>query len=194
MQGKRRGDPGTDPSTVEPIPVLRARLWSFWSSLFPSTLPTPSPTAPSSRQILYTSHGAAIREFIRSIVEDRVDNGGVVDGWEWSLQLPRREEEVLRSGSKRIDNCSRTVIEVVDEGEGGAFFPFPILPFPLPFRTLLSYLSPSSPPFLLFANLADILISRKNSSFSPIPRHAPPLRRRRPLCRVVESALASSQC
>ncbi|GAA6016555.1 hypothetical protein JCM10207_002839 [Rhodosporidiobolus poonsookiae] len=115
LQGKRRGDPGTDPSTVEPIAKLRARLWSFWSDLFPSSPSSaPSTTPTPLRQILYVSHGAAIREFVRSIVEDRVDKGAEM----WELALPKDEEEVLRSGSKRIDNCSRTVIELEEEEDG----------------------------------------------------------------------------
>ncbi|GAA6027011.1 hypothetical protein JCM8097_006038 [Rhodosporidiobolus ruineniae] len=140
LQGKRRGDPGTDPSTVEPIAVLRARLWSFWDELFPSpppghsaqsassSLPSPSTSTPR-REVLYVSHGAAIRDFIRSIVEERIDRGGRggnrgQEGWEWELALPKEEEDALRSGSKRIDNCSRTVIEVeeVEQEQGRAFY------------------------------------------------------------------------
>lgn len=34
--------------------------------------------------------------------------------------LPEKEAEMIRLGSKRIDNCSRTVIEMewVEDGEG----------------------------------------------------------------------------
>ncbi|GAA5888112.1 hypothetical protein JCM6882_000284 [Rhodosporidiobolus microsporus] len=132
LQGKRRGDPGTDPSTVEPIPQLRARLWSFWDELFPS--PSPSSSSTSSitsssaaaeekpKQILYVSHGAAIREFIRSVVEEAATSSGSRAGQrdgEWEVALPEEEAEMLRSGSKRIDNCSRTVVEVEEvEGSG----------------------------------------------------------------------------
>ncbi|BGP30128.1 hypothetical protein JCM10296v2_001880 [Rhodotorula toruloides] len=145
LQGKRRGDPSTDRSTVEPIHKLRARLWSFWDSLFPPTGPTDSSTPsslsssvsslappsttplslssstssllPQGRQILYVSHGAAIREFISSLVEyaDRGER-------DIELVLPEKEAEMIRMGSKRIDNCSRTVIEmewVEDQGGSG---------------------------------------------------------------------------
>ncbi|BGP06095.1 hypothetical protein JCM10049v2_001914 [Rhodotorula toruloides] len=146
LQGKRRGEPGTDRSTVEPIHTLRARLWSFWDSLFPPTGPSDSsapsslsssvsslaPPAPPStssrslssstssllpqgRQILYVSHGAAIREFVSSLVEyaDRGER-------DIELVLPKQEAEMIRKGSKRIDNCSRTVIEMewVEDEEG----------------------------------------------------------------------------
>ncbi|GAA5833154.1 hypothetical protein JCM11251_005163 [Rhodosporidiobolus azoricus] len=132
LQGKRRGDPGTDPSTVEPIPLLRSRLWSFWDELFPSCSSpstTPSSTSTSTpRQILYVSHGAAIREFVRSIVEEAVPASGPRKGrdGEWELALPEGEEEMLRTGSKRIDNCSRTVIEVneVEDGAGASRYYF----------------------------------------------------------------------
>ncbi|BGP13941.1 hypothetical protein JCM10213v2_001879 [Rhodosporidiobolus nylandii] len=119
-RGKRRGDPGTDPSTVEPIPVLRSRLFSFWSSLFPSHSPARTTASDRPRQILYVSHGAAIREFIRAVLEEKVDDG--VEGW--SMRLPGEEEAALRSGSKRIDNCSRTMIEVeeVEDGKGSTVY------------------------------------------------------------------------
>ncbi|GAA5868496.1 hypothetical protein JCM8547_006291 [Rhodosporidiobolus lusitaniae] len=132
LQGKRRGDPGTDPRTAEPVGALRGRLWSFFNSLFPSSSPSSSPSSPLSasssssdapspvRQILFVSHGAAIREFVRSILEDRVERNQGKDGWTWELALPKEEEEALKSGSKRIDNCSRTVIEVEEQGEAGA--------------------------------------------------------------------------
>ncbi|BGP46097.1 hypothetical protein JCM10450v2_001937 [Rhodotorula kratochvilovae] len=131
MQGKRRGDPGADPSTVEPIPQLRARLWSFWDALFPPSGPTPSslsssttslapPSASSAasngpadaRQVLYVSHGAAIREFISSLAAQDVlppQKGG---GRSFELSLPADEAHALKSGARRIDNCSRTVIEM----------------------------------------------------------------------------------
>ncbi|BGP22861.1 hypothetical protein JCM10295v2_001752 [Rhodotorula toruloides] len=145
LQGKRRGDPGVDRSTVEPIHQLRARLWSFWDTLFPPSGPAdstassslassvsslaPTSTAthllssstssllPLGRQILYVSHGAAIREFITSIVEyaDRGER-------DIELALPKDEAQMIRTGSKRIDNCSRTVIEMEwvegDDGSG----------------------------------------------------------------------------
>ncbi|GEM09704.1 phosphoglycerate mutase [Rhodotorula toruloides] len=143
-KGKRRGDPGVDRSTVEPIHQLRARLWSFWDTLFPPSGPAdstassslassvsslaPTSTAthllssstssllPLGRQILYVSHGAAIREFITSIVEyaDRGER-------DIELALPKDEAQMIRTGSKRIDNCSRTVIEMEwVEGDDGA--------------------------------------------------------------------------
>lgn len=57
--------------------------------------------------MLYVSHGAAIREFITSLVEmaDRKER-------DFELALPAEEAEMIRTGSKRIDNCSRTVIEM----------------------------------------------------------------------------------
>ncbi|GAA5851365.1 hypothetical protein JCM9279_001118 [Rhodotorula babjevae] len=148
MQGKRRGDPGADPSTVEPISQLRARLWSFWDAAFPPSGPEPSslasstsslappPTSTSSsndatassspqvaaKQILYVSHGAAIREFISSLAAQDVlpaDKGG---GRSFELSLPEAEAHALKTGARRIDNCSRTVIEMDwredDEGRG----------------------------------------------------------------------------
>ncbi|GAA5987170.1 hypothetical protein JCM11641_002154 [Rhodosporidiobolus odoratus] len=115
LQGKRRGEPGTDSSTVEPIPILRARLWSFWHDLLSiRSMSHLSSPASEPRQILCVSHGASIREFIRSIVEEKIDKGD--QGW--SMALPDEEEKALRSGSKRIDNCSRTVIEVEQEEIG----------------------------------------------------------------------------
>ncbi|POY70248.1 hypothetical protein BMF94_6833 [Rhodotorula taiwanensis] len=67
--------------------------------------------------MLYVSHGAAIREFILSLVEvaDRKDR-------DYHLELPAHEANMIRSGSKRIDNCSRTIIEmawIADESGGG---------------------------------------------------------------------------
>ncbi|GAA6054559.1 hypothetical protein JCM3770_006031 [Rhodotorula araucariae] len=132
MQGKRRGDPGADPSTVEPIPRLRARLWSFWDALFPSTGPIPSslPSSTSSlappsvaagsaangcttaRQVLYVSHGAAIREFISSLGAQDVLPASKGGGRSFELCLPADEAHALKSGARRIDNCSRTVIEM----------------------------------------------------------------------------------
>ncbi|MBZ6370443.1 MAG: hypothetical protein LBE44_00585 [Microbacterium hominis] len=57
--------------------------------------------------MLYVSHGAAIREFITSLVEmaDRKER-------DFELVLPADEAEMIRTGSKRIDNCSRTVMEM----------------------------------------------------------------------------------
>lgn len=114
-QGKRRGDPGADPKTVEPIKELRQRLWSFWDERFspsgPSQAGSDSPPNGSrsgaEQQMLYVSHGAAIREFITSLVEmaDRKER-------DFELVLPADEAEMIRTGSKRIDNCSRTVIEM----------------------------------------------------------------------------------
>ncbi|GAA5996294.1 histidine phosphatase family protein [Rhodotorula paludigena] len=125
LQGKRRGDPGADPTTVEPIPQLRGRLWSFWDSLFPPAGPAASSsasiassasaspsTAAENRQFLYVSHGAAIREFILSLASQDVlpvEKGG---GRSFDLLLPEQEAAAIRAGSKRIDNCSRTVIEM----------------------------------------------------------------------------------
>jgi len=114
-QGKRRGDPGTDPSTVEPVSHLRSRLFSFWDTLFPSS---PSPLSTSSSpetptKILYVSHGAAIREFIQALIHERKEDYGLED-------LPEGEEEMLKLGSKRIGNCARTLIEMTPhtiEGE-----------------------------------------------------------------------------
>ncbi|KWU44930.1 phosphoglycerate mutase-like protein [Rhodotorula sp. JG-1b] len=115
LQGKRRGDPGADPKTVEPIKELRQRLWSFWDERFspsgPSQADSDSPPNGSrsgaEQQMLYVSHGAAIREFITSLVEmaDRKER-------DFELVLPADEAEMIRTGSKRIDNCSRTVIEM----------------------------------------------------------------------------------
>lgn len=144
MQGKRRGDPGADPTTVEPIPQLRGRLWHFWDSLFPpagpaasssasvasSTSPSPD-TAAANRQVLYVSHGAAIREFILSLASQDVlpvEKGG---GRSFDLLLPEQEAAAIRAGSKRIDNCSRTVIEMEwleDENDRGACYA--VLRFP----------------------------------------------------------------
>ncbi|CEQ39943.1 SPOSA6832_01514, partial [Sporobolomyces salmonicolor] len=111
LQGRRRGDPGTDPRTVEPIPQLRGRLFAFWDSLFPSSSSSSSVPATTSSdlqgeptQILYVSHGAAIREFVSALIQDRPDT--------YEVALPKEEEEALRNGSKRIDNCSRTVVEM----------------------------------------------------------------------------------
>ncbi|GAA5950521.1 hypothetical protein JCM21900_001215 [Sporobolomyces salmonicolor] len=111
LQGRRRGDPGTDPRTVEPIPQLRGRLFAFWDSLFPSSSSSSSVPATTSTdsqgeptQILYVSHGAAIREFVSALIQDRTDT--------YEVALPKEEEEALRNGSKRIDNCSRTVVEM----------------------------------------------------------------------------------
>ncbi|GAA5978445.1 hypothetical protein JCM10908_004357 [Rhodotorula pacifica] len=114
LQGKRRGDPGADPKTVEPIKDLRRRLWSFWDERFPPAGPSVSTSESSANgstradtQMLYVSHGAAIREFITSLVEmaDKKER-------DYELALPAEEAEMIRSGSKRIDNCSRTVIEM----------------------------------------------------------------------------------
>ncbi|GAA5877378.1 hypothetical protein JCM3774_003579 [Rhodotorula dairenensis] len=113
LQGKRRGDPGADPRTVEPIKDLRQRLWNFWDERFPPAGPSdaaPPATNGSVRedeQMLYVSHGAAIREFVTSLVEmaDRQER-------EFELALPAEEAAMIRTGSKRIDNCSRTVIEM----------------------------------------------------------------------------------
>ncbi|GJN88513.1 hypothetical protein Rhopal_001479-T1 [Rhodotorula paludigena] len=135
-RGKRRGDPGADPTTVEPIPQLRGRLWSFWDSLFPpagpaasssasiaSSASTSPSTAAGNRQFLYVSHGAAIREFILSLASQdvlHVEKGG---GRSFDLLLPEQEAAAIRAGSKRIDNCSRTVIEMEwleDESEKGS--------------------------------------------------------------------------
>ncbi|GAA5938432.1 hypothetical protein JCM3775_000890 [Rhodotorula graminis] len=146
MQGKRRGDPGADPSTVEPIPQLRARLWSFWDAAFPPSGPEPtspasstsslappppcstfsnSTTAPSShraaaKQILYVSHGAAIRDFISSLAAQDVlpvEKGG---GRSFELCLPEAEAHALKTGARRIGNCSRTVVEMdwLEDGKG----------------------------------------------------------------------------
>ncbi|GAA5884233.1 hypothetical protein JCM16303_002418 [Sporobolomyces ruberrimus] len=113
LQGKRRGDPGTDPSTVEPVSKLRSRLFSFWDELF-LDLSSPFPSSPSFSseeeeqpplEILYVSHGAAIREFIQALIHDRPTSYDV-------SQLPRGEEEMLKKGEKRIGNCARTVIEM----------------------------------------------------------------------------------
>lgn len=111
-QGKRRGDPGADPKTVEPIKDLRRRLWDFWDERFPPQGPSGSGPATNesaavTEQMLYVSHGAAIREFITSVVEmaDREER-------DFELALPAEEATMIRTGSKRIDNCSRTVIEM----------------------------------------------------------------------------------
>ncbi|GAA5896705.1 hypothetical protein JCM5296_002982 [Sporobolomyces johnsonii] len=119
LQGRRRGDPGTDPRTVEPIPQLRGRLFAFWDSLFPSSSSSSSVPAITSdsqgqlTQILYVSHGAAIREFVSALIHDRPDA--------YEVALPKEEEEALRSGSKRIDNCSRTVVEMEEiDGPDGS--------------------------------------------------------------------------
>lgn len=114
LQGKRRGDPGADPKTVEPIKELRQRLWSFWDERFSPSGPSAGSDSPPNgsrsgveQQMLYVSHGAAIREFITSLVEmaDRKER-------DFELALPAEEAEMIRTGSKRIDNCSRTVIEM----------------------------------------------------------------------------------
>ncbi|BGP53806.1 hypothetical protein JCM8202_005579 [Rhodotorula sphaerocarpa] len=114
MQGKRRGDPGADPKTVEPVTELRHRLWDFWDTRFPPTGPS-VPTGPTddALRMLYVSHGAAVREFILSLVEmaDRKLRP-------YELALPDEEAAMIRSGSKRIDNCSRTdiLMEWVEDG------------------------------------------------------------------------------
>ncbi|TNY18854.1 histidine phosphatase superfamily [Rhodotorula diobovata] len=142
MQGKRRGDPGSDPSTVEPIPHLRARLWAFWDALFPPTGPEPASLASSTsslappspatsasarngtpaaaaRQVLYVSHGAAIREFMSSLAAQAHDVllPATVEKRDtprrvFEMCLPEAEAHALRTGARRIDNCSRTVIEM----------------------------------------------------------------------------------
>ncbi|GAA6016885.1 hypothetical protein JCM11491_006901 [Sporobolomyces phaffii] len=108
LQGKRRGDPGTDPSTVEPATALRARLFSFWDDLFPSRI-NPATLADGNElpplEVLYVSHGAAIREFIQALVSERSSDYTLDD-------LPAGEESQLRRGEKRIGNCARTVIEM----------------------------------------------------------------------------------
>jgi len=112
-QGKRRGDPGTDPSTVEPVSHLRSRLFSFWDSLFPaSSSPPISSSDEPTQKILYVSHGAAIREFIQALIHER--------GGDYSLMdLPEGEEEMLRRGEKRIGNCARTLIEMTPRRREG---------------------------------------------------------------------------
>lgn len=115
-QGKRRGDPGADPKTVEPVTELRHRLWDFWDTRFPPTGPS-VPTGPTddALRMLYVSHGAAVREFILSLVEmaDRKLRP-------YELALPDEEAAMIWSGSKRIDNCSRTdiLMEWVEDGTG----------------------------------------------------------------------------
>ncbi|GAA5954491.1 hypothetical protein JCM3765_004474 [Sporobolomyces pararoseus] len=110
LQGKRRGDPGTDPSTVEPVSKLRSRLFSFWDDLFSPSSSEPiassSLTSEEPVQILYVSHGAAIREFIQAIIIDRPTDYNLKD-------LPEGEESMLKRGEKRIGNCARTVIEMI---------------------------------------------------------------------------------
>ncbi|GAA5820493.1 hypothetical protein JCM10212_003819 [Sporobolomyces blumeae] len=110
LQGKRRGDPGTDPSTVEPVAQLRSRLFSFWDDVFPPSSTSPTTTSTSSPNYLYVSHGAAIREFLQALITDpstrhRYD----------LASMPPGEEEMLRTGAKRIGNCARTVIEMTQD-------------------------------------------------------------------------------
>ena len=109
-QGKRRGDPGTDPSTVEAVSKLRSRLFSFWDDLFSPSSSLSTATSSSGVgepvQILYVSHGAAIREFIQALILERPTDYELKD-------LPEGEESMLRRGEKRIGNCARTVIEMV---------------------------------------------------------------------------------
>lgn len=154
-QGKRRGDPGSDPSTVEPIPHLRARLWAFWDALFPPTGPEPASLASSTsslappspatsasarngtpaaaaRQVLYVSHGAAIREFMSSLAAKAHDAllPATVEKRDtprrvFEMCLPEAEAHALRTGARRIDNCSRTVIEM-DWREGASPFWVPM--------------------------------------------------------------------
>ncbi|GAA5931916.1 histidine phosphatase family protein [Sporobolomyces koalae] len=115
LQGKRRGDPDTDPSTVEPTAQLRARLFSFWDHLFPTDTTRGETTTTTSRdepvQLLYVSHGAAIREFIQALVTERAQDYDLT-------ALPEGEEAMLRRGEKRIGNCARTVIEMTQNEQG----------------------------------------------------------------------------
>ncbi|GAA5987834.1 hypothetical protein JCM5350_003164 [Sporobolomyces pararoseus] len=110
LQGKRRGDPGTDPTTVEAVSKLRSRLFSFWDDLFSPSSSLSTATSSSGTgepvQILYVSHGAAIREFIQALILERPTDYELKD-------LPEGEESMLRRGEKRIGNCARTVIEMV---------------------------------------------------------------------------------
>ncbi|GAA5904909.1 histidine phosphatase family protein [Sporobolomyces salmoneus] len=123
LQGKRRGDPGTDRSTVEPADKLRARLFSFWDDLFPSISPsssTPQSTTTPTRedeeeplQVLVASHGASIREFIQALISERSEEYEVND-------LPEGEEAMLRRGEKRIGNCARTCVEMTPTFNNGS--------------------------------------------------------------------------
>lgn len=83
----------------------------------------------AAKQILYVSHGAAIREFISSLAAQDVlpvDKGG---GRSFELSLPEAEAHALKTGARRIDNCSRTVIEMDwrEDDEGASDSPPPSL-------------------------------------------------------------------
>lgn len=107
-QGKQRGDPNVDMSTIEPAPVLLARLLSFWDFLFPSpptSLPTTATTSP--RQLLLVSHGGSIKTFVNGLLAERANDYAVVP------------EGFVGTVGESVANCSITRVEMEwDGGEG----------------------------------------------------------------------------
>lgn len=121
-QGKQRGDPDVDMSTVEPAPVLRARLLSFWDDLFSCPPPGRFLSSDPPRQALYVSHGGSIKEFVNGVLDERAGDYAVApEGFvgnvgesvancsitriamTWDASLPG-ESEAVRGGG---EGCSR---------------------------------------------------------------------------------------
>jgi len=95
-------------ATIEPAPVLLARLLSFWDSLFPSP-PPPAPAAASTlpRQVLVVSHGGAIKTFVNGLLAERAADYAIVP------------EGFVGSVGESVANCSFTRVEMEwVEGEG----------------------------------------------------------------------------